>query len=341
MIQEIFRMLNQFEMEIPTLPVDQCHSHLIRYLKGCWGILSYRRAAKKSRQAFGTHMVNREMFLQIHMHLHQLLILKNCINGIHQSKRRSIRRQWRKVKSNNKTKNWDNRLDHQSKIRSSSVEETLQRIVVQTNNDCRFRIFIATNSTHRQCLLVGRSNSRPRYALVHNFLRKLCNGSKKWRWLIQWMIRHLWKEFECQILSTRCKDCCSTEHNHHNSHFKRRVSLEEQKVPKEDRFLRGTSTTGSLGAMILSRTTPTYSLSVYEMMIFKNSIQSGSDFFNNDKDSTWWYLGTIVLIKNTRVWETQGRIGIVRHGDSSEEIRTWLSQIENYGEEKYRARYSK
>ena len=30
-----FRMLNQFAVEIPTLPVDQCHSHLIRYLKGC------------------------------------------------------------------------------------------------------------------------------------------------------------------------------------------------------------------------------------------------------------------------------------------------------------------
>ena len=27
-------MLNQFAVEIPTLPVDQCHSHLIQYLKG-------------------------------------------------------------------------------------------------------------------------------------------------------------------------------------------------------------------------------------------------------------------------------------------------------------------
>ena len=68
-------MLNQFAVEIPTLPVDQCHSHLIRYLKG--GILSYRRAAKKGRQAFGTHMVYRETFLHIHLHLHQLLVLKN------------------------------------------------------------------------------------------------------------------------------------------------------------------------------------------------------------------------------------------------------------------------
>ena len=70
-------MLNQFAVEIPTLPVEQCHSHLIRYSEGCRGILSYRRAAKKGRHAFGTHMVYRETFLQIHMHHHQLLILKN------------------------------------------------------------------------------------------------------------------------------------------------------------------------------------------------------------------------------------------------------------------------
>ena len=55
-------MLNQFTVEIPTLPVDQCHSHLIRYLEGCCDILSYRRAAEKGRQAFGTHMVYRETF---------------------------------------------------------------------------------------------------------------------------------------------------------------------------------------------------------------------------------------------------------------------------------------
>ena len=71
----------------------------------------------------------------------------------------------------------DASLDRQPKIRSSSVEETLQRIVGQTNNDCRCQ----------QPLLAGRWGSRPRYVLVHNFQRKGCNGSKKWRWLIQWM----------------------------------------------------------------------------------------------------------------------------------------------------------
>ena len=30
-----FRMLKQFAVEIPTLPVDQCHSHLIQFVKEC------------------------------------------------------------------------------------------------------------------------------------------------------------------------------------------------------------------------------------------------------------------------------------------------------------------
>ena len=58
---------------VRSVPVDQCPSHFIRYLKGCCDSLSYRRAAEKGRQAFGIHMVYRETFLQIHWHLHQLV----------------------------------------------------------------------------------------------------------------------------------------------------------------------------------------------------------------------------------------------------------------------------
>ena len=72
----------------------------------------------------------------------------------------------------------------------------------------------------------------------------------------------------------------------HNSHFKRRISLEEQKAQKQDRFLRGRQIAYLIyeyfpvtGSMILSKTMPTYSLSVYEMMIFRNSIQSGTEFY--------------------------------------------------------------
>ena len=63
-------MLNQYAVDNPTFPVDQCHSHLIQFLEEC-------RAAKMGRQVFGTRMVFRETFLQIHMLPLQLLILKN------------------------------------------------------------------------------------------------------------------------------------------------------------------------------------------------------------------------------------------------------------------------
>ena len=74
-------MLKQFAVEIPTLPVDQCHSHLTRHLEECCDGLSCRRAAEKGCQAFGTHDISGNV-LSTHLHLHQLLILKKSINGI-------------------------------------------------------------------------------------------------------------------------------------------------------------------------------------------------------------------------------------------------------------------
>ena len=61
-----------------------------------------------------------------------------------------------KVKYQNKIEIRDAILDRQPKIQSSSVEETLQRIMGQTNNDCRFRIFILTGSYASYVLRAGR-----------------------------------------------------------------------------------------------------------------------------------------------------------------------------------------
>ena len=73
----------------------------------------------------------------------------------------------------------------------------------------------------------------------------------------------------------------------HNSHFKRRISLEEQKGSETgpfpsptDRLLTwSTNTSGSQEPMILSRIMPTYSLLVFEKTIFRNSIQRGTEFY--------------------------------------------------------------
>ena len=73
----------------------------------------------------------------------------------------------------------------------------------------------------------------------------------------------------------------------HNSHFNRRVSLEEQKSPDkrtvsfaEGRSLTwSTSTSESLEPMIPSRIMPTCLLLVFEMTIFRNSIRNGMEFY--------------------------------------------------------------
>ena len=72
----------------------------------------------------------------------------------------------------------------------------------------------------------------------------------------------------------------------HNSQFKRE-SVWRNKRPRSrtvsfaaDRLLTwSTITSGSLGAMVLSKTTPTYSLLFFEMTIFRNSILSGTEFY--------------------------------------------------------------
>ena len=68
----------------------------------------------------------------------------------------------------------------------------------------------------------------------------------------------------------------------------------------------------------------------------------GWNFINNDENPTWWYLGRTVQIKNTKVWETQDRIEELYDLETHQKkVRTWLSQIENHGTKKYRARFTK
>ena len=61
-------------------------------------------------------------------------------------------------KSESQTQDQDQRCQsgQSAKILSFSVEETHQRIMGQTNNECRFQIFILTNSRHQPSLLAGR-----------------------------------------------------------------------------------------------------------------------------------------------------------------------------------------
>ena len=70
-----------------------------------------------------------------------------------------------------------------------------------------------------------------------------------------------------------------------NTQSERRISLEEQKAQKEDRFLRGRQISHliyeyfrALEPMILSRMMPTYLHLFFEKTIFRNSIRKGTEF---------------------------------------------------------------
>ena len=71
MTREILRMLSQYAVDYPTFPVKQHYFHLIVILEGCQAVLWECQAASMGRQVFWTRMVYRETFLQIHWRLLQ------------------------------------------------------------------------------------------------------------------------------------------------------------------------------------------------------------------------------------------------------------------------------
>ena len=85
----------------------------------------------------------RKRFLQLHKLPLQFCVLKDSILF----GRKLLENQFtcllqRKVEDQSETQIWDASPDRQPQIQSSSVEESILRIMEQTNNDCRFRISV-------------------------------------------------------------------------------------------------------------------------------------------------------------------------------------------------------
>ena len=143
----------------------------------------------------------------------------------------------------------------------------------QTNNDCRFQIFILTNSLHQ--LDGGMYCSQfPTEAMLWIKEVELVDSVDELRSLssIRGIQMPNFEVFNASIASALNRII-------HNSHFKR------QKAQKEDRFLRGrqiaslicecfpvTKTNSSVENML------TNSPLVFEITTFRNSIQSGMEF---------------------------------------------------------------
>ena len=148
--------------------------------------------------------------------------------------------------------------------------------------------------------------------------------------------------------SARCEDCFSTEQNHHNSHFKRRVSLEEQKAKKEDRFFRGRQIAYLIYEYFrvtgANDSVENYA-DLFTIVLLNDDIQE----FNSKWDGILLSMTNIPSVdileglyklRKRESEKLKDRIGTVQFGDPSEESRTWLSQIEDNSEKKYRAEFT-
>ena len=133
----------------------------------------------------------------------------------------------------------------------------------------------------------------------------------------------------------------------HNTRFKRKVSLEEQKAQKEDRFLRG-----QIAYLIFE---------YFRVTGAHDSVENYADLFTiayrnveiQEFDSKWdGILLSMTKIPSDDILEGLYKLRIREseklktvlelydYGDSSEETRTWLSQIEDNGEKKHRAEFT-
>ena len=112
--------------------------------------------------------------------------------------------------------------DRQPEIHSSLVREILQRIMVQTNNDCR-------DSRLRVCTC----SQLPTEAMLWTKVEMVESVNDRESSLSEREIRM--PDFE--VLDAKIASALNRFIQ--NSHYKRTVSLEEQKAQKEDRFLRG------------------------------------------------------------------------------------------------------
>ena len=177
--------------------------------------------------------------------------------------------------------------------------------------------------------------------------------TKKWRWSIQWTI-FKFIAINCRVRISRILKCWTRglillwTWSSRTLTSRRRLVLRNIKHQKEDRFLRGRE----IAFMVCDffRVTGAHDTVLDYADLFSITLRDGND----QEISIWegmkiYYLwprsrrkifGTSLQIQNTWVGTTQNRIGIVRHGDSSEDIGSQLSNVENHGEEECRSETS-
>ena len=182
-------MLNQFAVDIPTQPVDQCHSHLIRY----------RRAAKHLGHTciLGTVFANPDASSSApypqELHHWSSSIEEPLHSSTVEKSERQKQYQDQRCQSRPSAKN---SVIFSGGDSSKNYGADQQRLQI---SDLHFDKF-HTPATFA-CWKIRFKTEICTCSRI--FLRKRYNGKRKWSWLIQWMnkkLRHQQEVFHCQIL---------------------------------------------------------------------------------------------------------------------------------------------
>ena len=202
---------------ILTLPINRDYSQNILSLKGCWGLEPYRSAAKKGRDAFGTHMENRETFLQSHMRLHQLLILKIWIHGV---------QHWGAPSYVYSGEKWKTRTKSRSEMPVQTVSERFSHLQWrrlfkelwgrQTTTADFGSSFRQVPYTSNLCLLEDKVQDRGMYLFTIPHGSNAMDQRSGVGWFSGWIeiIVIDMAYFNAEFWSTWCEDCFGAEQNH-------------------------------------------------------------------------------------------------------------------------------
>ena len=146
-------MLNQYAVDNPTLPVNQCFSHLIQILVECCRSLGMPSRKNEPPSIWDTHGISGNVFANP-----TASSSAPCPQESHPWSSNVSEHTSPHVLSESQTPVQDQRCQSGPSARNSVIPGVgdFQRIMGQTNNDCRFQIFISTNSLHQQHELVGR-----------------------------------------------------------------------------------------------------------------------------------------------------------------------------------------
>ena len=235
-------MLSRCASEIPALPVDQCHSHLIQFLVESWPVLSGCRAAEKGCEAFGTHMVHRATFFA---------------NPPASSS----------APYPQELNQWNKSIEeplHTSTVEKSGRPERNQDLRCHSGPSAKNSVIFSGGDSSKN---YGADQQRLQLSVFHfdkfpsratfacwkiRLKTKVSTCSQFPTEAMQWI-----KEVELVVSVDELKTSSPTRGISmpnfevldariasalngiiHNSHFKRRISMEEQKPQKQDRFLR-------------------------------------------------------------------------------------------------------